>query len=197
MLMVGKEVPDFETDAFFPTDGGIDKIKLSDYRGKWVVLCFYPADFTFVCPTEINAMARAYDELKKMGVEVISMSTDTVFSHKVWHETSELIKPVKFAMGADPTGKVSRLYEVYDEESGTAVRGRFIIDPDGILRGVEVLYPNVGRNVKELIRQIKAFQYVREHPDQVAPAGWEPGKKTFAPDIKIAGKVYTVWKPGE
>ena len=197
MLMVGKEVPDFETEAFFPEEGASDKIKLSDYRGKWVVLCFYPADFTFVCPTEINAMARAYDELKKMGVEVISMSTDSVFSHKVWHETSELIKPVKFTMGADPTGEVSKLYEVYDEESGTAVRGRFIIDPDGILKGVEVLYPNVGRNVKELIRQIKAFQYVREHPDQVAPAGWEPGKKTFKPEMKIAGKVYTVWKPEE
>ncbi len=197
MLMVGKEVPDFEAQAYFPQGGSVEKIKLSDYRGQWVVLCFYPADFTFVCPTEINSVARVYDELQKLNVEVLAISTDTVFSHKVWHESSELIKPVKFPMVSDPKGAVARLYEVYDEEEGVAVRGRFLIDPDGILRAVEVVYPNVGRNVKELIRQIKAFQYVRKNPDEIAPAGWEPGKKTFKPGIEIAGKVYKVWKPEE
>ena len=195
MLMVGKEVPDFTAQAYFLEEKNVDTVKLSDYRGQWVVLCFYPADFTFVCPTEINSVARVYDELQKMNVEVLSVSTDTVFSHKVWHETSDLIKVVKFPMVADPKAELARKYEVYDEDEGVAVRGRFLIDPDGILRAVEVVYPNVGRNVKELIRQIKAFQYVREHPDEIAPAGWEPGKKTFKPGIEIAGEVYKVWKP--
>ncbi len=195
MLMVGKQVPDFEAQAYFPQDKTVEKIKLSDYQGQWVVLCFYPADFTFVCPTEINSIARVYSELQKLNVEVLAVSTDTVFSHKVWHESSELIKPVKFPMVSDPKGAVCRLYEVYDEDEGVAVRGRFLIDPDRILRAVEVVYPNVGRNVKELIRQVKAFQYVREHPDEIAPAGWEPGKKTFKPGIEIAGEVYKVWKP--
>ena len=197
MLMVGKEVPDFEAQAYFPVDKIVEKVKLSDYRGQWVILCFYPADFTFVCPTEINAVARVYGELQKLEVEVLAVSTDTVFSHKVWHEESDLIKPVKFPMVADPKGEVSRMYEVYDEEEGAAVRGRFLIDPDGILRAVEVVYPNVGRNVKELLRQVKAFRYVREHSDEIAPAGWEPGKKTFKPGIDMAGKVYKIWKPEE
>lgn len=197
MLMVGKTVPDFEAQAYFPVDKTIEKVKLSDYRGQWVLLCFYPADFTFVCPTEINAVAGVYEELQKLEVEVLAISTDTVFSHKVWHEESELIKPVKFPMVSDSKGEISRLYEVYDEDEGTAVRGRFIIDPDGILRAVEVVYPNVGRNVKELIRQIKAFQYVRKNPNEIAPAGWQPGRKTFKPSIDIAGKVYEVWKPEE
>jgi len=193
--MVGKTVPDFEAQAYFPVEKTIEKIKLSDYKGGWVLLCFYPADFTFVCPTEINAVARVYDELQKLEVEVLAISTDTVFSHKVWHESSDLIKPVKFPMVSDSKGEISRLYEVYDEEEGIAVRGRFIIDPDGILRAVEVVYPNVGRNVKELIRQIKAFQYVRKNPSEITPAGWEPGKKTFKPGIDIAGKVYEIWEP--
>jgi peroxiredoxin len=197
MLMVGKKVPDFEAQAYFPVEGTMEKVKLSDYEGQWTLLCFYPADFTFVCPTEINAVARVYSELQKLNVEVLAVSTDTVFSHKVWHENSDLIKPVKFPMLADPKGEVCRLYEVYDDGEGLAVRGRFLIDPDGILRAVEVVYPNVGRNVKELLRQIKAFQYVREHPDEIAPAGWEPGKKTFKPGFSIAGKVYQIWKPEE
>ena len=191
MLMVGKEVPDFESDAY--VDGKIKHIKLSDYRGKFVVLCFYPGDFTYVCPTELYSMASVYDELKDLGVEVLSCSTDSVHSHKVWHETSDLIKDVQFPMLADTTGEIAKKFEVYDEDHGVAVRGRFIINTDGILKAVEVLYPNVGRNVKELIRQIKAFIYVKKHPSEVTPAGWEPGKKTLEPSIELSGKVYTVW----
>ena len=191
MRMVGKEVPDFEADAYI--NGEIKRIKLSDYRGRFVVLCFYPGDFTYVCPTELYSMASVYEELKKLGVEVLSCSTDSVHSHKVWHETSDLIKDVQFPMLADTTAEIAKKFEVYDEDQGAAVRGRFIIDTDGILKAVEVLYPNVGRNVKELIRQIKAFLYVKEHIGEVAPAGWEPGKKTLEPSIELSGKVYTVW----
>jgi len=197
MMSVGQPAPDFELNAYFPETGEVKKIKLSDYKGKWVVLCFYPADFTFICPTELRAMGKVYEQLKQMNTEVIAISTDTVYSHRAWFLTEKLIRGVKFPMASDPKGEVSRAYGVYDEQEGVAVRGRFIIDPDGIIRAFEVLYPNVGRNVKELIRQLQAFQYVREHPDEVCPAGWEPGKPTFKPGIDIAGEVYKVYKPPE
>jgi peroxiredoxin (alkyl hydroperoxide reductase subunit C) len=143
----------------------------------------------------LNAVGRHYSEIQDLGAEVLSISCDSVFSHKVWHETSELVNVVKFPMGSDPKGEVARLYGIYDEDEGIALRGRFLIDPVGVIHAMEVLTPAVGRNVKELLRQLRAFKYVREHPDEVTPAGWDEGKKTFKPDIKIAGKVAEVWKP--
>lgn len=143
----------------------------------------------------MNAVGRRYGEIQDLGSEVLSISCDTVFSHKVWHETSELVGVVEYPMGADPKGEVAAMYGIYNEEEGIALRGRFIIDPDGVIQAMEVLTPSVGRNVNELLRQLRAFKYVREHPDEVAPAGWDEGKKTFKPDIKIAGKVSEVWKP--
>jgi len=136
----------------------------------------------------LAATAAKYEELKGLGAEVLAISVDTVFSHKVWHETSPLIQKVKYPLLADPTAEVSRSYEVYDEGAGVALRGRFIIDPDGVIQAMEVLPPSVGRNVDELIRQLKAFQHVRQ-TGEVTPAGWEPGKPTLKPSLKLAGKV--------
>jgi len=190
VLQPGMKAPDFELEAFNPVEKRVVKVKLSDFKGKWLVLCFYPADFTFVCATELSAMSHAYDTLKKMIVEVLSISTDTVYDHKGWVEQEPLLKSrVKFLMGSDPTGKVARAYGVYNEELGVAFRGRFIIDPDGVIQAYEVVNLSMGRNIDELIRQLQALQYIREHPDEVTPAGWTPGKPTIKPSIEIAGKV--------
>jgi len=190
VLQPGMKAPDFELEAFNPVEKRVVKVKLSDFKGKWLVLCFYPADFTFVCATELSAMSHAYDTLKKMIVEVLSISTDTVYDHKGWVEQEPLLKSrVKFLMGSDPTGKVARAYGVYNEELGVAFRGRFIIDPDGVIQAYEVVNLSMGRNIDELIRQLQALQYIREHPDEVTPAGWTSGKPTIKPSIEIAGKV--------
>ena len=189
-LKPGMKAPSFEVSAYDPVRDEIVKVKLEDFRGKWLVLCFYPADFTFVCATELAAMSYAYKELKKLGVEVLSISTDSVYDHKGWVTQEPLLKGrVKFLMGSDPTGDVARAYGVYNEKEGVAFRGRFIIDPDGVIQAIEILNLDVGRSINELIRQIRAFQYVREHPGEVTPAGWEPGKPTIKVGIKVAGRV--------
>jgi peroxiredoxin (alkyl hydroperoxide reductase subunit C) len=194
---VGGLAPDFETDAYFP-NGEIKKIKLSDYRGKWVVLLFYPADFTFVCPTELVDVAEKYEELKNLNVEVIGISIDTVFVHKVWQEVelSKMISGgVPYPLASDLGGKIGQLYGVYDEALGLDLRGTFIIDPDGVLQSVEINNAPVGRNADELVRKIKAFQHVRATGGkEVCPAKWEPGKTTLKPGIELAGKVYEVYK---
>ena len=190
VLQPGMRAPEFETDAYDPVRDEVVKVRLSDYRGKWLVLCFYPADFTFVCSTEMAALNNVYEQLRDMGVEVLSVSTDTVFDHRGWVRTEPLLRGrAKFLMAADPTGAISRAYGVYKEDEGVAFRGRFIIDPDGVIQAYEVVTLNMGRNVNELIRQLKALQYIREHPDEVTPAQWEPGKPTIKPGIKIAGQV--------
>ncbi len=186
-LEIGKQAPDFELEAF--QENEIKKIKLSDLRGKWVVLVFYPADFTFVCPTELGELADMYEEFKANNVEILSISTDTVFVHKAWHEDSETIKKVKYPMLADPTGNVCRDYNVYIKEEGVALRGTFIIDPEGILKAYEVHDNSIGRSAKELMRKVKAAQFVEEHGDQVCPASWEPGKETLKPGLDLVGKI--------
>jgi len=190
VIQPGVKAPEFEVEAYDPVNDEVRKVRLSDYRGKWLVLCFYPADFTFVCATELAAMNSVLDELKKMNVEVLSMSTDSVYDHRGWVRQEPLLKDrLKILMGSDPTGKVARMYGVYKEDAGVAYRGRFIIDPDGVVQAFEVVNLNMGRNVNELLRQIKALQYLREHPDEATPAMWEPGKPTLKPSIKIAGQV--------
>ena len=196
IVRIGKPAPDFVAKGYL--NGEIKDFKLSDFRGKWVVLCFYPGDFTFVWPTEIAAVAAKYNELKSLGVEVIAISVDSPFVHKIWQE-QELNKMVEggipFPMLTDKGGNIGRLYGVYDEDSGVDIRGRFLIDPDGIVVAMEILSPPVGRNVDELIRQIQAFQYVYSTDQkEVAPAGWRPGKKTLKPGPDLAGKVWEVWK---
>jgi NADH-dependent peroxiredoxin subunit C len=198
-LRPGMPAPDFDLEA--TVKGEFRKIKLSDYRGKWVVLFFYPADFTFVCPTEIAAFAAKNRELEEKGVQVLAASIDTKFAHKIWQE-GELAKMipegVPFPMLADLSGKVGKLYEVYDESLGLDLRGVFIIDPDGILQSVQVLNAPVGRDVDEVVRQVQAFQHVRNMKGaEACPIGWKPGKATLKPATGLVGKVAEAWKVGQ
>lgn len=187
ILEIGKKAPDFEVEAYHNDE--IKKIKLSEYKGKWVILVFYPADFTFVCPTELGELADNYEEFQKIDTEVLSISTDTAFTHKAWHDSSETIKKIKYPMLADPTRKVTKAYNVYIPEEGLALRGTFIIDPDGILKAFEVNDNSIGRNSLELLRKLKAAQFVNEHGDKVCPASWQPDKKTLKPGLDLVGKI--------
>jgi peroxiredoxin (alkyl hydroperoxide reductase subunit C) len=187
MVSIGEKIGDFEIEAFY--NNKIEKIKLSDYRGKWLVIIFYPADFTFVCPTELEEVADAYEEFKKVNAEVLSVSTDTVFAHKVWHDISPAIKKIRFPMVADPTGRLCREFGTYIENEGLSLRGTFIIDPDGVLKAMDIHDNSIGRSAKEILRKLKAAKFVRENPGQVCPASWEPGKKTLKPSIELAGKL--------
>jgi peroxiredoxin (alkyl hydroperoxide reductase subunit C) len=195
-VKVGKKVPNFELEVYDPKTGSFGKISLEDFirERKWLILFFYPADFTFVCPTELADLAEFYDELVEIGAEVVSVSTDTKYVHLAWQKSEKLLEKVRYPMGADPTGKVSRLFGVYDEDTGLSLRGTFIINPEGILVGSEVNYYNVGRNAEELVRKMRANVYLMSHPDEACPAKWEPGKKTLKPSEEIVGKVYEALK---
>jgi len=176
--LVLKKAPEFKMDAYNAKTGHYQEVKSEDYQGKWHVVCFYPADFTFVCPTEIAAMNAKYDEFQELGVEILAVSTDTKFSHKRFVETEPLLKGLQLTIGADSTGTVSRAFGVMIEEEGIALRGRFLINPDGVVVAQEVQAPSVGRNVNEFLRQVKAWQYA-EKTGEVCPAGWVPGKKAL------------------
>lgn len=184
---VGKPAPQFTGAAYHA--GQIGELSLAAQKGKWVILFFYPADFTFVCPTELGDMADVYGELQQLNTEVISVSTDTEWAHKVWADISPIIKTVKYPMLADPTGEVCRSYGVYIPDSGLAQRGRFIIDPDGVLRAVEITDGPLGRNAAETVRQLKALQHLRDHPGQACPARWVTGADTLTPGAELAGKL--------
>ena len=190
-VQVGQGVPNFELEIFDPNKGDFGKISLEELKKsrKWTVLFFYPADYTFVCPTELKDLADKYDTLKKSGAEVISVSTDTKFVHLAWQREEKLLKSVSYLMGADPTGKVSRLFGVYDEATGLALRGTFVISPEGKLTNSEVNFYNVGRNTEELVRKVKANTYLATHPDEACPANWSEGKKTLKPGAKLVGRV--------
>lgn len=185
--VIGQKVADFELELFHEEQ--IKKTHLSHFNGKWVVLFFYPADFTFVCPTELQDLARKYDAFQKLNVEILSVSTDTVFAHKAWHDGSAAIKEVQYPMVADPTGNLTREFGVYIEEEGVARRGTFIVDPDGVLQAYEVHANNIGRSADELLRKIEAAQFVREHGSEVCPANWKPGAKTLTPGLDLVGKI--------
>lgn len=187
MIKINSEAPKFSTKAFH--DGRVKQINLEDYKGKWVVLFFYPADFTFVCPTELGDLADKYEELKTLNTEVLSVSTDTEFVHKAWQDNSETIKKIKFPMLADPTGKICKDYGTYIEEEGLSLRGTFIIDPDGVLKAYEIHDNSIGRSADELIRKIQAAEFVREHGGEVCPANWKPGKETLKPGLDLVGKI--------
>lgn len=191
VLSVGQRVPDFEMDIYLPDKKDFGKIKFSDVfkKGNWLILLFYPADYTFVCPTELSDVGEKYPELKKEGAELISISTDTHYVHYAWQNSEKLLSAIKYPMGADPTHIVSKTFGVYDEASGLALRGTFIIDPDAKLLASEVNYFPVGRNSDELLRKFKAFKFVKENPAQVCPAKWIPGKKTLIPGKDLVGKV--------
>ncbi len=189
---IGETVENFGMEVYDPVKGDFGKVSLEEIKAKrqWTVLFFYPADFTFICPTELNDLAEKHKELKAAGCEVISVSTDTKFSHLAWQQSEKLLKDVKYLMGADPTGKVSRMFGVYDEATGLDLRGAFIINPEGKLVASEVNFYNVGRNATELLRKVKANIYCSTHPDEVCPANWTEGKKTLKPSVKMVGKVY-------
>jgi NADH-dependent peroxiredoxin subunit C len=187
MVKIGREIPDFEVEIYHQDE--VKKVKLSDYRGKWVVLLFYPADFTFVCPTELEDAAKLYGEFQKLGAEILSVSTDTAFVHKAWHDASAAIGKVEYPMVADPTGQLSRAFGVYIEDAGLALRGTFIVDPDGVLKTMEVHDLGIGRSAKEALRKLHAANFVREHGDQVCPANWEPGSDTLKPGLDLVGKI--------
>jgi peroxiredoxin (alkyl hydroperoxide reductase subunit C) len=176
--LVLRKVPQFKMDAFDAKSGHFTTVSSEDYVGKWHVVCFYPADFTFVCPTEIAAMNAKYDEFQELGVEILAVSTDTKFSHKRFVETEPLLEGLKLTIGADTTGAVSRAFGVMIEEEGMALRGRFLINPEGTVVAQEVQAPMVGRNVNEFLRQVQAWQHATK-TGEVCPAGWKPGKKTL------------------
>ena len=186
-LSVGDTVPNLPFKVFHK--GEINDSNFENYKGTWLVLVFYPADFTFVCPTELGELASLYDEFKKEGVEVISMSTDTVFAHKMWHQTSDTIKRIEFPMGSDACHDLSYMFGVHCADEGLSHRGTFIISPEGVIKSVEINDDSIGRSAKELLRKVRAAKYTSENPGQVCPASWEKGKDTLKPDVSLVGEI--------
>jgi peroxiredoxin len=187
MLKINDTVPDIETDAYY--EGEIQKLKMSDYRGRWLVLIFYPADFTFVCPTELEQMADLYQEFRRNDAEVFSVSRDTAWVHKAWHDTSPAIKKITYPMLADTSGRLCREFGTYIEEDGLSLRASFIVDPDGHIKSIEMHDNSIGRNAKEILRKLEAAKFVREHKGNVCPASWEPGDETIQPSLDKVGKI--------
>lgn len=187
MPIINSPLPSFKVQAFH--QGAFKTVTDADVRGKWAVFFFYPADFTFVCPTELGDLADKYAELQKMGVEVYSVSTDTHFVHKAWHDASETIKKIAYPMLADPTGSLTRAFGVHIEEEGLAYRGTFVIAPDGKVKIAEIHDNGIGRNADELLRKIQAAQFVASHPGEVCPAKWKPGASTLKPGLDLVGKI--------
>lgn len=195
-VVTGGKVTPFELETYEPAACKFGRFKLEDAKkaGRWTVLVFYPADFTFICPTELADLAEKHAELQKLGVEVLSVSTDTKFTHMGWQAQERLLKDVKFPMAWDPRGLLAQQLGAYDYKSGLAYRGTFIINPDGVLAGAEVNLNNVGRNMEELVRKLKAFAYTRKNPAEVCPAKWKPGDKTLKPSEKLVGNVAAALK---
>lgn len=185
--LINTKIQDFKVQAYH--NDALKEVTQDDLKGKWSVFFFYPADFTFVCPTELGDMADNYEEFQKIGVEIYSVSTDTQFTHKAWHEASETIRKIKFPMLADPTGKLSRDFGVYIEEEGLAYRGTFLVNPEGEIKLAEVNDNGIGRNADELLRKVKAAQFIAANPDQVCPAKWKEGAETLKPGLDLVGKI--------
>jgi peroxiredoxin (alkyl hydroperoxide reductase subunit C) len=187
MGIINSEIKPFNATAF--KNGEFVEISEADVKGKWAVFFFYPADFTFVCPTELGDVADKYEELQKLGVEVFSVSTDTHFTHKAWHDSSETIGKINYYMVGDQTGTITNNFGVMREGQGLADRATFLIDPDGIIQSVEISAEGVGRNADYLMDKVKAAQYVRKHPGEVCPAKWKEGEETLAPSLDLVGKI--------
>ena len=185
--MINTEIKPFKAQAFH--NGKFIEVTDADLRGKWSIVFFYPADFTFVCPTELGDLADHYDQLQQMGVEVYAVSTDTHFTHKAWHDASETIKKIKFPMIGDPTGTITRNFGVMIEEEGLAMRGTFVINPEGKIKVVEIHDGGIGRSAKDLVRKVQAAQYIAANPNEVCPANWQPGAETLAPSLDLVGEI--------
>ena len=189
MSQINKEVQPFRAQAYHAGTGEFIEVSEENFKGQWSVVCFYPADFTFVCPTELEDLQDQYETLKGLGVEVYSVSTDTHFTHKAWHDHSEAISKLRYIMIGDPSQTISRNFDVLDEEAGLAQRGTFIIDPDGVVQAAEINADGIGRDASTLVGKIKAAQYVRNNPGEVCPAKWEEGKETLKPSLDLVGKI--------
>lgn len=187
MSLIGKEVQPFKAQAF--RNGEFVEVTEENFKGKWSVVCFYPADFTFICPTELEDLQDNYEAFKKLDTEVYSVSTDTHFTHKAWHDSSEAIGKITYTMIGDPAHVLSRNFDVLIEEAGQADRGTFIIDPDGVIQSVEINAGNIGRDASTIVKKIRAAQYVRKNPAQVCPARWDEGDDTLTPGIDLVGKI--------
>ncbi len=185
MSFIGKEVVDFKVQCY--QDNEFKEVTKEDILGKWSVFFFYPADFTFICPTELSDLADKYDEFKEDGCEIYSVSCDTHFVHKAWHDASDTIKKIRYPMLADPTGVLARGFDVMIEEEGVAERASFIVNPEGKIVAYEVIAGNVGRNADELLRRVRASRFVAEHGDEVCPAKWQPGAETLKPSLDLVG----------
>jgi len=187
MTMINTQIPAFKVQAYHNNEFNI--VTDTDLKGKWSIFFFYPADFTFVCPTELGDMADKYAEFQNLGVEVYAVSTDTHFTHKAWHDTSETIKKIKFPMLADPTGRLTRAFGVHIEDEGLAYRGTFVVNPEGVIKIVEIHDNGIGRNSDELLRKVQAAQFVQNHKGEVCPAKWKPGSDTIKPGLNLVGKI--------
>jgi peroxiredoxin (alkyl hydroperoxide reductase subunit C) len=185
--LINTEIKPFKTEAFI--NGKFQHVTDEDLKGKWSVVFFYPADFTFVCPTELGDLADNYETFKKLGVEIYAVSTDTHFTHKAWHDTSDTIGKIQYPMLGDPTGTITRNFGVMIEEAGLAERGTFVIDPQGKIQIIEISAGGIGRDASELLRKVKAAQYVAAHPGEVCPAKWKEGEATLAPSLDLVGKI--------
>ena len=187
MALINTKIKEFKTQAFH--QGKFIEVTDKDLLGHWSIVFFYPADFTFVCPTELEDMADLYEEYKKLGVEIYSVSTDTHFTHKAWYDTSEAVKKINYVMLGDPTGQITRNFDVMIEEEGLALRGTFVINPEGFIKVIEINDNGIGRDATELMRKVKAAQYIAAHPNEVCPAKWKEGAETLKPSLDLVGKI--------
>jgi len=187
MALINTKVKRFKSEAYH--DGKFRTITNEDLEGKWSVVFFYPADFTFVCPTELGDLQDHYAQLQEMGVEVYAVSTDTHFTHKAWHDSSETINKIQYPMLGDPTGNLTINFDCMQFAEGLALRGTFIVDPDGIIKAAEIHDEGIGRNASDLVRKLQAAIHVRENPGQVCPAKWNPGEETLTPSLDLVGKI--------
>lgn len=187
MSLVNTSVKPFKAQAFH--NGKFVEVTDADLRGKWSAVVFYPADFTFVCPTELGDLADLYGEFQKIGLEIYAVSTDTHFTHKAWHDASDTIKKIKYPMIGDPTGTITRNFGVMIEEEGLALRGTFLINPEGVIKAMEVNDLGIGRSAADLLRKAQAAQYIAAHPNEACPASWKPGEETLTPSLDLVGKI--------
>ncbi len=185
--IINQKLPEFNVQAYH--NGEFKAVTHEDVLGKWAIFFFYPADFTFVCPTELVDIAEKYAEFQDMGVEIYSVSTDSHFVHKAWHDASESIRKINYPMLADPTGVLSRAFGVMIEEAGMAYRGTFVLNPEGLIKLAEIQDNSIGRNADELLRKVKAAQFVAAHDGEVCPAKWQEGAETLKPSIDLVGKI--------
>ena len=185
MSLINKEVSDFTVQAY--VQGEFKEVTKADILGKWSVFFFYPADFTFICPTELEDLANKYEDFKSINCEIFSVSTDSHYVHKAWHDASDRIKKIQYTMLADPTHAISKDFDVLIDADGMAERGTFIVNPEGLIVAYEVNAGNVGRNADELFRKVQASQFVYEHGDEVCPAKWQPGAETLKPSLDLVG----------